>query len=532
VAARRTIRAGLQVCAFGVPLLVYLLTLAPDLAWAHYGADGGDLVTAAYTLGIPHPPGYPTFTALGWLVTRLPLGSVAWRVNLLSAVSTAAAASAIYCITARLAARTGPPRPNSLERARLADDAQDWGEAEQLPPLPVVVAGLGAAWTFAFAPLVWSQALIAEVYGVAGLWTALILEMALLLRRRSGSARGIFALGLVWSLGLGVHLTLLLLLPVVVWAVWPPVGPTRRSVPRRNAPGVAAQRWVLALLGFLAGLLVWLYLPLRAGRGAITWGQPATLEGFWWMVSGALYRDYLFAVPILGLGERAAAWAQTWLDGFGVSGVGLATLGVIWLTGRRQGWLLASGLTFAALSLYALGYNTADSVVYLVPAFVIGSVWLGVGLAGLLRHLCLRAREGRWLTPLVLALALATPAWLLARNGATLDLSGDHTVSRFCQAVAREAPSQAILLTTTDRQTFALWYCQQVRGLRPDVAVVDEGLRGFEWYRAGLRQTHPGLWNGRSEGSGAPALTRGRPQCRVRREDQVGWLDCQGSKAD
>ncbi|MGD9101843.1 MAG: DUF2723 domain-containing protein, partial [Anaerolineae bacterium] len=63
-------------------MLVYGLTLAPGLTWAHYGADGGDLVTAAHTLGVPHPPGYPTYTLLAWLFTRLSLGNVAWRVNL------------------------------------------------------------------------------------------------------------------------------------------------------------------------------------------------------------------------------------------------------------------------------------------------------------------------------------------------------------------------------------------------------------------------------------------------------------------
>jgi hypothetical protein len=509
VSARPTARVGWLILAFGVPLFVYLQTLAPDLTWAHYGADGGDLVTAAYTLGVPHPPGYPTYSLLGWLFTRLPLASVAWRVGLLSAISTAAAAALIYCTT-----------------ARLADDAQDCRKAAEPPSLPVVVAGLGAAWTFAFAPLVWSQALIAEVYGVAGLWTALILGLALFLHRRRGSTRGIFALGLVWSLGLGVHLTLFCLLPVVVWAAWPPPGP------RLYAARVGALRWVWVVLGFLTGLLVWLYLPLRAGRGAMTWGRPATLDGFGWMVSGALYRDYLFAVPMHALGERVAAWAQTWVDGLGLSGIGLATLGLTWLAGRRRGWLLATGLTCVALNLYALGYNTADSVVYLVPAFVVGSLWLGVGLAGLLRALSWRVREGRWLAPLLLSLALATPAWLLARNGAALDLSDDRTVPRFCQAVAREAPSRAILLTSTDRQTFALWYCQQVGMLGPAVAVVDEGLRGFEWYRAGLLQAHPGLWSGRSEGVGTPALTEERPHCRVRREAQVGWLDCQGSEAD
>jgi hypothetical protein len=74
-------------------LLVYLLTLAPTLTWAHDGADGGDLVVAVLTGGVPHPPGYPTYLLLGSLFARLQVGGPAFRLNLMSAVSAAAAAA-------------------------------------------------------------------------------------------------------------------------------------------------------------------------------------------------------------------------------------------------------------------------------------------------------------------------------------------------------------------------------------------------------------------------------------------------------
>ena len=52
-------------CVAGVlALLLYGRTLAPGLTWAHDGADGGDFLSAALTGGIPHPPGYPTYTLL------------------------------------------------------------------------------------------------------------------------------------------------------------------------------------------------------------------------------------------------------------------------------------------------------------------------------------------------------------------------------------------------------------------------------------------------------------------------------------
>jgi hypothetical protein len=132
----------------------------------------------------------------------------------------------------------------------------------------------------------------------------------------------------------------------------------------------------------------------------------------------------------------------------------------------------------------------------------------------------------------MLAIALVTPTWTLTRNAAALDLSGDHSAEEFCQAVMAEAPANAILWTDTDRQTFALWYCQQVKGLRPDVAVVDEGLWGFGWFRAGLQQTHPDLWTSQADAAASVTLTDERTYCRVRREDQTGWLHCQNSNTE
>src|SRR5262245_62207104 len=71
-------------------LWVYVLTLSPTVAWMNQGEDSGDLLAASATLGIPHPTGYPLFVLLGRLASLLPLGSVAFRINLVSALAGAA----------------------------------------------------------------------------------------------------------------------------------------------------------------------------------------------------------------------------------------------------------------------------------------------------------------------------------------------------------------------------------------------------------------------------------------------------------
>ena len=63
-------------------LVVYLATVSPTVNFI----DSGELITAVHEPGVVHPPGYPLYTLLGYVVSHaLWWGEVAWRVNALSA---------------------------------------------------------------------------------------------------------------------------------------------------------------------------------------------------------------------------------------------------------------------------------------------------------------------------------------------------------------------------------------------------------------------------------------------------------------
>src|SRR4030042_341930 len=84
-------KAGLF-AAFSVPLLAYLVTLAPTVG-QH---DTFEFQVLSYELGIAHPTGYPLYTLLGKLFTLVPLGNVAYRVNLSSALFAAGTIAVLY----------------------------------------------------------------------------------------------------------------------------------------------------------------------------------------------------------------------------------------------------------------------------------------------------------------------------------------------------------------------------------------------------------------------------------------------------
>src|SRR5262249_39639865 len=83
---------------FAVVWVVYFLTLAPELTLE----DSGELCTGSFYAGIPHPPGYPFWAIYSWFWTViLPIGNVAWRVEVGEATAEAMACGLIALIVSR-----------------------------------------------------------------------------------------------------------------------------------------------------------------------------------------------------------------------------------------------------------------------------------------------------------------------------------------------------------------------------------------------------------------------------------------------
>ncbi len=474
-----------------IPLLaIYLLTLAPTITWAHHGDDGGDLVTAVARGSIPHPPGFPAYLLLGGLFIRLPWGDPAWRLNLMSAVL-AAGAAGLTAAAMSLLPCSGISRETGGKKQEAGNRRQATAESVICNPQSAICAGL----SLGLAPLFWSQALITEVYAPAALFTALVAYFAL----RGGPA---WALGLTWGVGMGAHPTLLFLAPLVAWGVW-------------KKPGFSEKTRFLVQAGLLA-LLGWgaMYGPALLARSCAPspWGDVSTLAGWWALVSGRLYHGYLFGLPLASWPQRLLAWAGLLARQFTPFGAALAGLGWVHLWREQRAFAVVSALAFGAFNLYAIGYNTADSLVYLVPALPLAALWLGAGLVQATNWLGRQLRWGAWAV-LLLPLLQALLFW-----GQT-DLSGDQAAMEWAERVLQRAPSQAVILTAQDGHTFTLWYVHGVLGERPDVVVMDQDL----WAQSPYRKMVAGTLGLEAIESGLSpeeaAYRAGRPIIRISSEE-------------
>jgi hypothetical protein len=458
---------------FGLALAVYGLTAAPGLTWAHHSADGGDLITAALTRGVPHPSGYPTWTLLAALFGQLPVGAAAWRITLLSMVSGATAAALVAAATPWLT--FNPVTQPSNHPAAFTASPSGAGE-RLLRAAPALVAGLALA----FAPLLWGQSTVAEVYALHACLAAGAL-WALVRWQAGGDDRWAGAAGLFLGLGLGNHLTTVWLLPaagIVLWAA----GPSGR----RRARSLAA-----CAAGLAGGLLVYLYLPLAAaGDPPVNWGNPRSLDGLWWLVSGQLYQGYVFAVAWADVPLRLAGLSAELWRNFLPWGVAAALLGLATLFTRNRP--LAAGLSISLLLglIWAIGYNTSDSSLTLLSGWVILALALGAGVDALLDWLA-GWKRGAGLAAALLSIALAlTPLALYWRQQ---DLRHDQQAEQFYSRVMQHAATGALVLTVGDRATFALWYGHYGLGLRPDLALVSRDLWPLSSYRDTVTSQYPDL---------------------------------------
>jgi hypothetical protein len=444
-------------------LAIYVATLAPGLTFEHYGTDGGDLISAARTLGVPHPTGYPTYTLLAWLFSYLPIRTIAYRVNLLSAVC-AAIAAGLLCRT-----------------------AQDLLPEDRYNPL----ISTAMALVFAFSPLLWSQAVISEVYALLALFAALFLW--LLIRWRNGSEeKALWLAAFLLGLGLGNHLTLAFAVPAALILLW--------GRNRSDREQLLRLRTILPAAGlFVLGLGVYAYLPLAAARyPEVNWGNPQTWERFLWVVTAKQYQIFAFGLGLEQVPTRIFDWARLLGAQFGWWGLAIALVGG-WSWWQRDRQFAIFSLTWMLLVLiYAFFYDTGDSHVYLLPPLMLLALWWAEGAHYLLK--VIQRRQPRWLN-LALAIVLILPFVSLALNWRAADLSKEVSVHAYIDQTLDGVEPGGLVIVRGDGPTFALWYAIYAEERRPDVAVVSGPLLAYIWYRDEVRLLYPDLTLNEPRGS-------------------------------
>ena len=492
-----------------VILVLYLVTLAPSTAmW-----DTSEYIAAAYTLGLPHPPGNPLFVILGRVFSILPIASnVAVRINVLAAICSAASAGMWFLVTERVLVGWFPQRWQRI--------------------LGGVLGALIGATEFT----VWNQSVVNEkVYTVSLVGLAVISWLMIRWSDEPDGRKADRILVLVaYLLGLGYsnHMAGFLAAPAVGLAVL-----VRR--PR------TVFRWKLlvACVGAIVlGLTPFATQPIRAAYfPAINEGEPTacrtklelsctfskgTLDAFEYNFNRGQYGKPELSDRQASFVDQVGMWwlyfKWQWIrdaheDHVFAQALFAAAFLVLGLIGgwvhyqrdRRSFWYFGSLMfTMTLLLIYYLNFKLGasqdpsspaphevrDRDYFFIWSFSAWGVWAALGLLYVWESIAalfgtdtvkvgretitLPADRGLKFGAPVLALAIVP----LFANWHWASRAGHRDTRDFAADLLNSVEPYGVLVTVGDNDTFPLWYAQEVEGIRRDVVVANTSLLNTDWY--------------------------------------------------
>ena len=488
---------------------LYLLTMAPSTAmW-----DTSEYIAAAYTFGLPHPPGNPLFVIVGRVFSILPIaGNVAARINVLAALSSAIAAGMWFLVA------------EQIFRA--------WIEPILVRRTAAVVCAMIGATAFT----VWNQSVVNEkVYTVSLTGIAIVSWLAVRwsVRPEGESAdRALVLIAYLCGLGYANHMAGMLPAPAIAAAV----------LVRRPATLLRGRLLLACFAALVVGVSPFATQPIRAAHfPAMNEGEPTacrtklalsctmsegTYNAFMYNFNRGQYGKPSLSERQASFGEQLGMWwmyfrwqwmrdsetrapfAQALLAAaFFVTG--LIGGWVHFQRDRRSFWYFGTLMfTTTLLLIYYLNFKLGfsqdptsqsphevrDRDYFFLWSFSAWGVWAGIGLAYIWESIAAlvgtterKAGKETIVEPTPGAWRRASPVMLLAlvplAGNWTAASRRNHTATKNVAAdMLNSVEPYGVLVTVGDNDTFPLWYAQEVEGIRRDVVIANTSLLNTDWY--------------------------------------------------
>jgi hypothetical protein len=426
---------------------LYVKTMAQTVGFI----DSGELATVACTLGIAHPTGYPLFTLLGRIFSLIPFSSKEIiRLNIMSALLTSLSAIIFFFIVLELL-----------------------GEKEQRTYK--IIAAATSSLFLAFSQTVWSQGLSVEVYSLHLLlisFTILFFLKALNEEKSSWWFLFAYTLGITFT----NHLTTILLAPAFLFLFFYEHGFNKAVFHRIKRLSIP----------FLVGLSVYLYLPIRSSQHPLlNWGNPSSLEKFWWHFTGKQFRVWMFSSTASAEKQFTYFINHTPEEFFYIPFV-VAVIGFFALLFTEKKKFLFLLLLLIACVGYSINYDIHDIDSYFLLAFVSLMLFAAFGIMKLLSFF-------KNISPAIsVALLMGCAVLEGYQNFDHVDQSSNYLVEDYTKNILRNVPQNSIILSYEwDYFVSASYYFQRVKHYRPDVVVFDKELFRRSWYFEQVENMYP-----------------------------------------
>jgi hypothetical protein len=455
---------------FSITTACYMAAICPGVYWL----DSGEFQAAVPTLGIPHSPSFPSYILSTHLICRLPLGDVAFRVNIASALAGAMVGVLSFFLAFIL-----------------------FGLHSHRNMWPALFTGLAVTLN----PLFWFQNLKAEVYSLNTAWLLIILICSVDLMHNTHDRQRMFRnlniIAVMFGLGATNHslLTAHLAPAAAVMCLF---------VIRKFKPGEILFSCQVAILTLSA----YLYLPVRAAKNPmLNTGNPENIMNFFNAVTrrGTYHRF---------MGNMWTDWTHNWFeyiqlmrDHFSWPFLVFSVAGLAVLMFRRfkPGLILIiAAFTNISVTLMNRNFNMNPDTgpAYLMLSTIILIIGLGYAFQLLLGICDHTVRRPAVSTALIAGIFLIPAMWS-HENLKTGGLSHDTSAALVTKGLLDICPNDSLLFYGVYFNIpFVVSYLQAVENYRADVMSISRG--EIVYWPAGLEKvarTYPELMKSLFEGA-------------------------------
>jgi hypothetical protein len=487
---------GFSVFLFSLAL--YVKTLCPTVYWW----DSGEFIANIAVLGIPHRPGFPVYMLLGKIFSWLPLGSFAFRINLLSALFASLSLGILFKVFVRIMNLFFPRETKQ----------------ESLVYLSSFLFILILGFTYSY----WIQSVRAEVYSLNVLFFSLLLYIAVgyLQSRKS---KYLYLFFCIFGLGLGNHhLSLLSTLPALLFLIFfafrTEVAESPSSVTSEPSFVNNLRRLPIYFAFLLLGLSIYLYLPVRSlSHPILAWGETKSISSsagsvFAFDTLRHLSFDFL-SNGITTLTRIISLLSdQVTLPCFALS---LAGLFLLYKISRKilAFLLLLMLCNFAVVLFMTTDFISTNPDLHGYLLFSVFAFAFSGGLAIFLimndiRHYSFAIRY-----IIILSFGLLS-LYPLFRHYSESDLSSNRMAADYGKSALADLDSNSVLFADNVNLNFILRELQHAEGMRSDVTIIDRGLLGFDWYVEQNRNEQKDLFSDIPDGwRGEKVFTRVMTRC-------------------
>jgi len=436
---------------FIVALILYSITLYPSIG----PRDSSEFALASYILGVAHPSGYPLFVMIGKIFMSVPIGDIAARANMVSALFSALTVMLVFLLIYRATKR-------------------------------IISATVGAL-TLCFSYLYWIYSIQYEVFTMNSFFIVLMLYLLLLWSEAKARYEDSFFIAgkrdkyfylfsFVLGLGLSHHQIILLFVPAFAYYIL------------SNDNGIFGnyRRMFISFIVFTLGFMTFLYLPIRALKDPfLNWGDPSNMKNFLDVITraefgrGRLSVPYMAKFDALNYLKHISLYARQMVDQFTIFGILLGSASLPYLykkKNRKIGVLLLmayvmGGLFFSVLIGKAIiDHNLiALSERFYISSFAVFAILIGMGCAFVEGSI---SKNNKVVLYGYMLVILMLPVFLLFNNYKDCNMRQNHILNDLPINVLSSMPKDSVLYTVNDSTRFGIWYMQGVHGLRPDVVAI------------------------------------------------------------